>query len=169
METCKNCQTNFEGNYCNQCGQRKNEGRIFFEGVKNDFFTYFIDLSSPLNKTLKGLLTNPGKLIKTYIKGKRKTYYQPVQFFVLAVAFYYFMRFISGYDPVATGYQISGTPIPSPDNMTLQEQASAFMSKHVNLLLFILIAISSGFFRLVFRKSGYNYMEYVVFGFYTVA
>lgn len=168
MESCKNCNATLNGNYCSQCGQKHTTGRIFFSDVKDDFFTYFIDLSSPLPRTAIGMLTQPGKLIRRYIKGERKKFYQPVQYFVLSVAFYYFVRWLTQYDPVDIGYQLSGATPPDPAQMNLREKTSVFMSKHVNLLLFLLIGISSGFFRLFFRKAEVNYTEYLVFGFYTV-
>lgn len=169
MNTCTNCSNTFEGSYCNKCGQKTNLGRIYFKELIHDFFGSFFHLDSPPFLTLKSLTTKPGNLIREFISGKRKKYYKPVPYFIITIAFYFLVRTILQFDPIKNQYEAMGKEIPSPEVMkSIPMQASSLMAKNINLLLFIFVFIFSAFTRLFFRKSAYNYIEHLVFAFYSI-
>ncbi len=58
------------------------------------------NLEAPLLKTFTGLLTRPGKLISEFIGGKWKSYYEPVPYYILAVALHLLLGYLIGYDPI---------------------------------------------------------------------
>ncbi|HSP87624.1 MAG TPA: DUF3667 domain-containing protein [Ignavibacteriaceae bacterium] len=169
MNTCTNCSITFTGSYCNKCGQKINSGRIYFKELIHDFFGGYFHLDSPPLLTIKTLTTNPGFLIREFIDGKRKKYHKPVHYFILAIAFYLIIRTLLHFDPIVNQYKAMGKELPSPEVMnTVPMLASSILAKNINLLLFVFVFIFSAFTKLFFRKSGYNYIEHLVFSFFTI-
>jgi hypothetical protein len=86
---CKNCNNQFTGKYCNQCGEKvygekdKSVFHLFEEGLH--FITHF---EGTFFNTLKKIFTRPGQLSVDYCNGKRKTYFKPLSFFLLLVVLY---------------------------------------------------------------------------------
>jgi len=169
MNTCLNCANIFEGTYCTECGQKINSGRIYLKELADDFFTNFFTIDSPPFRTIKALTTKPGNLIREFISGKRKRYYKPVQYFILILAFHLLARALLNFNPVENQFRAMGKSASPPEVMnTVQMQASYFMAKNINLLLFVFVFIFAAFTRLFFRKSGYNYTEHLASGFYSI-
>ena len=166
MNTCNNCESIFEGNFCNICGQRINYGKIIFKDLFNDFLSEVLTLESPLPKTLKELTLKPGDLSIEFIRGKRKTYYKPVKYFILTLAFYLLIKAILNFDPIGNQARAFGGQLPDMNNLDLRMQASYFMSRNINMMLFILVFVFALFSRLLFRKSGFNYTENLTFSFF---
>jgi hypothetical protein len=81
---CKNCNTKFEGNFCNNCGEKVvNEGDFGLKKIFSQALDSFTHLDSKLFKTLKLLLFYPGKLSKLYVEGVRVPYMKPFQIFII--------------------------------------------------------------------------------------
>ena len=91
MEKCLNCDTEFTGNYCNNCGQKRTRGDLTIKMVFSDFVQSVFLFDSSLRKTLIGLLLKPGSHVKSYLEGKRKKYFPPFQFFLLFMTIYLLM------------------------------------------------------------------------------
>lgn len=92
---CKNCGTDFNGNFCNYCGEKnyvdkdKSIKHIFEEGFH--FITHF---EGKFLTTLKTVFTYPGKFSFEYCNGLRKKYFKPVSlFFLIVILYLLFPRF----------------------------------------------------------------------------
>jgi hypothetical protein len=91
QQTCKNCDHNFFGKICNQCGEKVFDekqltAKYFFQQVI-DFFWHWE------NKVLKSIKLNflkPGFITKENINGKRVSYAKPIQLY-LVVAFLFYI------------------------------------------------------------------------------
>ena len=70
--TCKNCSEEFEGNYCNNCGQRYIDRHGFYE-IRNYIGDAF-ELKRGFLKTIIGLIHHPATVVKEYIGGNTKSY-----------------------------------------------------------------------------------------------
>jgi Protein of unknown function (DUF3667) len=94
-QTCKNCGSQFTGNFCNLCGEKvyhEHDKKILhlFEEVFH-FATHF---EGTFLVTLKTFLKKPGKFSLDYCAGIRKKYVRPVTFFLtLVVVYLLFPRF----------------------------------------------------------------------------
>ena len=87
---CKNCETEFIGNYCPNCGQSKNELDKPFKFVAYDFMGTLFAFDSRFFHTLLTILTKPGKLSADFIEGRRARYMPPFRFFIF-VSFFFFL------------------------------------------------------------------------------
>lgn len=79
VRTCKSCGHDFEGHYCNRCGEKlfhekdKHIGHLFEEQFH--FITHF---EGSFFNTIKTVLARPGQLTLDYCNGIRKKYFKPV-------------------------------------------------------------------------------------------
>lgn len=157
---CKNCGNEFEGKFCNQCGQKNIEGRLTIKEALHNFFHEFTHLDRGLFFLIQELSYRPGHVTKDYIEGKRKSYFNPLQFLILAVAVSTFLTI---------NFHLLGTKI-DPDSIPGLTEAQVsglrynnFMYKYFNLVLFAAVPVSAFFSWLIFKKSGYNYAENLIF------
>jgi len=140
---------------------KKNDGRIYFKDQWHDAMYYIFSLDSPLWKTFKGLTTNPGKVGNEYIAGKRKSYYTPIKYFILASAIYFLLIKVTGYDIVQMQFKAMGTK-------GVQNPVIDSIKNNVNYFLFLLVIILAFVSKLFFPKSGKSYPENVAYSFLIV-
>ena len=84
---CLNCGTEFEGNFCPECGQSADTGRFTMKFIFENLLAAFISKDGGIWFTIKNLFTRPGAMIVDIINGKRKSFFSPfpLLFLVLAV------------------------------------------------------------------------------------
>lgn len=157
---CKNCESEFEGKYCSNCGQKHIESRFNLKELIHDFFHAFTHLDSGILYLIKELFFRPGIVSAEYINGKRKKYYNPLQFLIITVAVSTF---------IAVNYSLIG-PKVIPEQLTnITEMQRFFLTfnnfiyKYFNLIIFFSVPVLSLYTKLFFRSSGYNYAEYLIF------
>lgn len=175
MIHCKNCGNQFNGKYCNVCGEKvyhekdKKISHFFEEGLH--FLTHF---EGTLFTTLKTLATRPGKLSSDINNGIRKRYFKPLSLFLLLVVIYLLFPFVEGlhmqlqYYPGLFGsyaqemidHKLTTT------GLNAEELASVFLKKSETLskfLLIIIIPLSALFFKLIFFKRKKYFFDYLVY------
>lgn len=97
MKTCKNCNHEFEGKYCNQCGQKsytdqdKSLSHLFEE-----IFHFLTHFEGTFLNTLKAVLFRPGKLSSDYCDGIRKKYFKPISFYLMIIVLYLIFPLFQG-------------------------------------------------------------------------
>jgi hypothetical protein len=69
--TCKNCNNQFTGNYCNICGQKASTHRLNLAHILHDFFHALTHVDKGFLFSAKELIIRPGHSIREYIEGKR--------------------------------------------------------------------------------------------------
>lgn len=88
LYTCQNCNTTYNGNFCNRCGQSCNTPRYRPSNALKNIAGGFTNIDSGFGRTLIELLYRPGFMIKDFIGGKRVQYFRPFQtLFVLAALY----------------------------------------------------------------------------------
>lgn len=160
---CKNCQAEVTGAYCSNCGQRKEVGKVTFKETFQDFVDMVFSVNAPLMKTQKLLVTNPGKLFREYLSGKRKSYYKPVSFFIITTVIYILLRSLMQYDPMATSVE------QNPENFhaTLFVNAGKYMVTNINNIMFLFVFTMGIFLKTFFHKKN-SFAEYIAISFYLV-
>ncbi len=164
METknsCNNCQHEVFGDFCQHCGQRKGLGKITFKETFQDFVDMVFSVNAPLIKTQKLLITNPGKLFREYLSGRRKTYYKPVSFFIIATVIYIVLRSLIQYDPMV------GAVANGPKNFenSLFMKAGRYMVTNINNIMFLYVFTIALFLKTFFSSKN-SFAEYIAIAFY---
>lgn len=83
-KVCYNCQTPLSSSskFCPKCGQKYTTGRISVRRLLANFFRDELNFDSRLVRTIAALFI-PGKLTEEFFKGKHKTYFPPIRFFLV--------------------------------------------------------------------------------------
>lgn len=164
---CKNCQTVFDGKFCNNCGQKhysdrdKTFSHIFEEAVH--FVTH---LEGTLPRTVKAVLLQPGKLSQEYCFGIRKKYYKPTSFFLLLVVIYLLFPIATGLNQPMIYYKqnMLGGPLFESQigakmaelGLTEAELSKVFLQKAEKvskLLLFLVIPLAAFSLKLLYWRN----------------
>lgn len=89
--SCKNCSNSFEGNFCNQCGQKSSVDELMLKDVLKEFWHSLTNTDSGILRLIKDLLIRPKSVYLNYFQGQRKKYFSPVSFFLITVAILLFL------------------------------------------------------------------------------
>ena len=163
LHTCKNCDAPVDGNYCAACGQKSTVSKITITETFQEIINMFFSVNTPLLVTLKYLCSNPGKLFREYIQGKRKTYYKPVPFFILMTVFYVIMS--SFFNTEFLKSEMINNELQNTE--ALLNRAGQFMQRNVTNFLFLFVFSIGISLKLLFRKR-YSLAEYLTIAFYLV-
>lgn len=87
---CKNCDTQFHGKYCPECGQSVKEFERPIQFLIMDFMGNMFAFDTRFWKTLTSILFKPGALAQDYVIGRRARYMPPFRFYVF-VSFVFFL------------------------------------------------------------------------------
>ena len=175
--TCKNCNNQFTGKFCNTCGEKvytdkdKSLKIIFTEAFH--FFTHF---EGSFLITLKAVFTKPGKLSLDYCNGIRKKYFKPVSFFfVLVILYLLFPRFpglnmkLDSYLNKQYGFTWASIPLAKAKMETkhveFSELSKIYNSKSSSISkigLFVLIPIAASFVLLLFFRTKKYFFDHFI-------
>lgn len=153
---CLNCGELTLGAFCRDCGQRSDVSRIDFKEIGAQVSSTVFNLEAPLYRTFRKLLTGPGTMTRDFLSGRRKEYYKPVPYFILAVAFHLFLAYLIGYDPIQAVIDSTGGQSRMGE---AERKASYWMAKNVNYILPVWVVMISLMDRLFFWRSGFNLAE----------
>ncbi|MDN5199893.1 DUF3667 domain-containing protein [Fulvivirgaceae bacterium BMA10] len=158
--TCRNCHTDFNGNYCNNCGQSAKTKRFSFKYFVRESFASSLDIENGFFLSFKLLLLNPGKSIKAYIQGSRVSLYPPAKFLILsgAIATFLAIRYRFYSDSYIAG--LSELSDMDPKGFL------NFAEEYATLINALTIPIFAFFSYLFFKSKGYNYTENLVLNMY---
>ncbi|HRW75901.1 MAG: DUF3667 domain-containing protein [Lewinellaceae bacterium] len=83
--TCTNCQFEFEGKYCPECGQKADTRRITWAMVLQDLVSGITNVERGFWYNLKALTLRPGAEIESYLQGRWKTFYHPLKYALVSI------------------------------------------------------------------------------------
>jgi hypothetical protein len=161
MTNCKNCNTQFEGNFCNQCGQSKNTHPMNFHFLWHDIQHGLLHFDKGILYTVYALFTKPGHAIRAYIEGQRVKFFKPISLIVILASFYtvlslYFHVKMDG------GVRFSN----DPEQLAFATQFESWVSAHyVSYMLLTLPFWTLGSY-FAFKKQRYNFVEHFVLNAY---
>lgn len=81
-KTCLNCRYVVEDRYCGNCGQENTDSRKSFHQLFVHFFEDLTHYENAFWKTIRHLVTKPGRLTKEYLSGKRLSYLAPIRLYI---------------------------------------------------------------------------------------
>lgn len=174
---CRNCGNEYEGNFCNVCGQNADVKRFTLFYLLKESVISSLDIESGFFPTLKRLTLSPGESIREYLEGKRLSLYVPAKFLLIVgivstfLAFEYriftnivdedfgfvFDYFQGAFEKVFHLFEI--------------DQSAFFHYANENTTVTNILAtpIFALFSFLFFRGVGYNYAENLILNAYITA
>ncbi len=93
---CLNCGTEFEGNFCPECGQSAETGRFTFKFIWENLIAAILGKDGGVWFTLKNLFCRPGAMIVEILNGKRKRYFSPFPMLFFALTVYILLFTFTG-------------------------------------------------------------------------
>jgi hypothetical protein len=168
MSDCRNCGNPLSSPFCPECGQKSTKQGLSFKQVFADIMNYMFSVESPLWKTFGTLWTNPGKIGREFISGKRTSYYRPFQYYIFAIVIHLLVGSLFNYDPVDVQMRMTGVPEDAPAQAVRMTEAGHFMARNINYFLPIWALVLGLFDRLFFFKSGYSIAERTAFAFFLI-
>jgi len=91
---CLNCGTEYEGNFCPECGQRATVSRLTIGSVFEHFMALAGFSNGKLMKTVWHYIIRPGHMMREYFQGKRATYIRPLNILVVMSLFFVIVQLI---------------------------------------------------------------------------
>ncbi|MCU0361183.1 MAG: DUF3667 domain-containing protein [Bacteroidia bacterium] len=147
--TCKNCENQFTGHFCNNCGQKANLHRIDLKHLLHEFFHATTHLDKGLLYTAKKMLLEPGKTIRDYLNGKRVRHSNP-----------FLMLLIIGGLCSLTYYNLELKLVSSYKITELDGGLHVIDSKFFAILYILYSLFFSICDYIIFHYKGYNFTEY---------
>jgi len=167
---CKNCQNEYHGHYCPNCGQKATTKRLVFNDIFSELLNAFTYFNRGLLYTLKMMSTRPGHSVREYVQGKRVNHFHPVNYLLLigGVATWIYLHYWDDLFNMDIMFQ----------NMKTKEQKAImpFVKKAVHFafenytyqLMFSILLY--GFFSVkILGKERYNWVEGIVLHLFVIS
>ena len=90
---CLNCNAELYDRYCHKCGQENIEPKQSFWHFVSHFFYDITHFDGKFFSTLKYLIWKPGFLSSEYIKGRRRSYLDPIRMYVFSASLFFLIFF----------------------------------------------------------------------------
>ncbi len=157
MTACKNCKTNFTGNFCNNCGQSANTHPINFHYLWHDIQHGVFHFDKGIFFTIRELFVRPGEAIREFIGGKRVSHFKPVAMVFLLGSIY---GLLFHYFDIGTPHQL----LDDEDSKTvaIRNLANNWIASHYALATMLMLPFVSLSSYWAFYKTGYNLVEHFV-------
>lgn len=167
---CKNCQTPVSGNYCVNCGQRTDVGRITGSSILSLISEGLFQVNKGLFFTILSIFRRPGHSIREYIEGQRQPYFKPVAFVMLLATIYVILsRWLE--IPTFTENLIVGYLLGVEENGNQQEMMEAqpivnWLTGNLAYSIIVTIPMFSLATFIAFYKQKFNYFEHLILNAY---
>jgi hypothetical protein len=146
---CLNCGANMVTGqrFCGDCGQRVISGRLRMHDIGHDLLHAITHADHSIFRLVRELALHPGRVAREYIEGRRKKYFGPFAFLIIAVGVTSFLVLLSGvqwFSPMG------------------QSPTTEFLQRHLNLVILVQAPILAAFCALLFWRSRLHYAEHLV-------
>lgn len=156
---CLNCGHPVKENYCPNCSQKANVGRITWKSFGEEFIHTLTHAEKSIVGTTWQLVKHPRKVLDEYISGKRKKYQPPVGFFLvwvtLSILIHQFIIAKNGFNPVF----LKGLTFSDPDSIR------AFIT-HGEWFYILTFPVSAALFFFILARPLYSYIESIIITMY---
>ncbi|WP_281233410.1 DUF3667 domain-containing protein [Flavobacterium gelatinilyticum] len=149
---CKNCHQVFKGHYCNNCGQPADTHKINAHFLWHDIQHGLLHFDKGILYSLKQLFTRPGHSVREFIEGKRVRHFKPLSLVVVLATLYGVLYHY---------FHINLFPDKSTSNFNYDE-LNEWQAAHFSWIIIATIPLYTVGTYIVFRKQGYNYVEFFV-------
>lgn len=161
---CKNCGERIHVKYCSYCGQEPVGERLTVKETIKKFIEALTHAETSVFSLAKNLIYKPGEVSREYIQGKRKKYYSPMKYLVLVVTLsalitLHYHKYSVPFEP----------HFHSESELDDYVENDYFNHNYYKYLIFFSIPLAALVTMFVFRNSGLNYSENLVFNMYIIS
>jgi hypothetical protein len=178
--TCRNCGADVHGPFCSHCGQRvlrhadPSLGRYLRESL-----AVLTNADSRVVRSFVTLLFRPGQLTAEYTNGRRASYLQPLQLFLLCNVFFFIAQSVLGFNTLSTPLRVHLEQLPySPfarglvadtiarRDLSMDEYRLLFdatVAVHAKTLVIIMVPLLGLFLHGVLWSRRRYFVEHLVF------
>lgn len=158
---CLNCNAELAGRFCHSCGQNNYYRRLQLK----EFFQTFLDSLTSLElaffRTFAGLSVSPGSVPREYVLGKRRTYTNPLKYYLICMTIFLLAGALMPIDKEMLFNEMLLTS-PSEEARKFALSFMDFMIDYMKLTnLFGYLALPF-ILRGFFRKSGFTFLDNIV-------
>jgi hypothetical protein len=156
--SCLNCGAPVTARFCAHCGQKAGVKRLGWKTFVEEIRYWYNQENGFFNSTLE-LAIRPGRLFKNYLEGKRKRYYEPVNFLLICITtflvIYQVDLAVSHFPKINTATLLTNDP-----------QTKAMIDKYRSLIEFIILPFTTLTVLILVAYPRLNYMEVFSIGFF---
>ncbi|HNT52823.1 MAG TPA: DUF3667 domain-containing protein [Candidatus Syntrophosphaera sp.] len=156
---CKNCGQTVRGNYCPNCGQSSDTGKIAWGYCLNELILNNFSFHRGVLYTAKSLIIKPKQTVREYLAGKRKRYTGALHFLVLVLLLRGLLNLIVGEqsasDVLAFTIKLGGMPIDFP--------------QYDRILILVLTLVPSCVNYFLYKRLQYSLPEHFYINAYVIA
>jgi hypothetical protein len=153
MTACLNCSNQFDGKFCNECGQKAATHRFTLHEWLHEIPHSIFHVDSGFFHTLINLYRRPGSMIRQYLEGKRKDYFSP---------FLYMLIWSGVYIVVSHLFADAAHDSSAAEIKNLISAAAYLQENYYKLIIVGMVLPTALATFLVFYRSGYNFAEHLV-------
>lgn len=152
---CLNCDTQLQGKFCSNCGQKADTHRITFKHfIMHDVLHGVWHFEKGMLFTAKEALLRPGKAALDYIAGKRIRYYNVFYFILLLIGLNIFVNHY---------YQsLSDLNLETKLHQTNKNDIEQFISSNAKSIIFAFVPFFALNSFILFRKKKLNLSEHFI-------
>ncbi|KAB1158545.1 DUF3667 domain-containing protein [Tenacibaculum aiptasiae] len=165
---CKNCDQEFSGNFCNNCGQKSSTDRINYNYLINEILNTVFQVNHGILFSIKELSIRPGYSIREFLNGKRKKHFKPIAFILLTSTLYVLTTFLID-EKTFLGNAFSGATRALSDN-NLEKSITAnilnWLSNNFGYSSLFLLPFFSFASYISFINQKYNFFEHLILNCY---
>lgn len=160
---CKNCGATATGNFCEQCGQKTDIHKITFSHLLHEFFHALTHADKGFLFLIKELIFRPGHVAAEYLDGKRKKYFNPLSFLVIASAIWALVVSKTGYfESIGSGMKRDNQGMPEELAFYFSESTKIIVAYGKVISLIITVPLLSFLTWIFFRKGKHSFAENLV-------
>lgn len=163
---CLNCSTEFSGIYCPNCAQKASTHRFTLKEVfSSNFLSETLNLNRGLLHTCWHLITRPGNMVRDYLAGHRKKYFNFIGFLIIALAVEALL-WQFGHNSLAQiildafKEQLGASDQALGITLSISDVETVLRNQKLSFLLIVPLCALGTF--LIFKRTGYNYAEHIV-------
>ena len=109
---CRNCGTPAPLKFCPECGQETTLHPPTLGEFLHEFVGHYVALEGQMWRTLRLLLTRPGRLTREYLDGRRRRYVLPLRLYLTAsFVFFLVLKLVVGSVAPAMNVKVDGRPL----------------------------------------------------------
>jgi len=164
MTECKNCGIEFEGKYCNNCGQPAATHRLNFKFLWHDIQHGLFHFDNGLLHSLWHLCIHPGYTIQEYMNGKRIGHFKPLSMVLVLATVYGLLKHFFLHEVKEPAKILINNKSINSDTINAVFE---WTNSHGAIMALLVVPVYALASFLAYRNEKYNFTEHLVLNAYT--